>query len=259
MSKIKTNDGIYLNYTDEGTGRPVVLLPGYGGMICTWDMQKEALLAKGYRVICLDRRSHGDSDTPVFGQRMARHGKDVDDLLNALELSDVTLVGHSMGASTVWAYVSLFGDGRLNSIISVDQTPKMLSDEKWPYGMYHLDFSTFPVFFNDPIPEGAVKPLNEELTAKMMAKLTERAFDLEVTFPLLLDHAFADWRDVIAQTKVKVLFIAGEKSPFWSCEHAAASAALCEKGSSEIIKDCGHVVPLEDPESLSRIIVEFLD
>jgi uncharacterized protein (TIGR03083 family) len=53
------------------------------------------LLAGGYRVVAIDRRSHGLSESPAFGQRMARHGKDLDDVLSALDLTDAVLVGGS--------------------------------------------------------------------------------------------------------------------------------------------------------------------
>lgn len=258
MNMIQTNDGVNINYTDKGAGNPIVLISGYSGPLCTWEYEEKALLEKGYRVICMDRRNHGDSDCPTYGQRMSRHGKDIHDLLESLDLHNAVLVGHSMGASSIWAYVSLFGEERLRAIINIDQTPKMLSDDKWKNGMYHLDFAAFPTFFDDPIPDGTAGPVNEELMGKMLQKMEEKPFDLKTTFPLLLDHAFADWRDVIERTKINVLFIAGRKSPYWPCAHAADSAQLCKNGTYEIIEDCGHIVPLEQPEKLKETIERFL-
>ena len=67
-------------------------------------MTTNALVTAGYRGIVFDQRGHGESQTPVFGQRMARHGRDLAELLNHLGVNDATLVGASMGGNTIWAY-----------------------------------------------------------------------------------------------------------------------------------------------------------
>jgi pimeloyl-ACP methyl ester carboxylesterase len=114
MPTITTSDGVRLRYVDEGAGRPVVLLAGFCAPLETWEFQRRALLDAGYRVVAVDRRSHGGSDSPAYGQRMARHGKDLWDVLTALDLDDVVLVGGSMGGSTIWAYYDLFGMERVD-------------------------------------------------------------------------------------------------------------------------------------------------
>src|SRR5579859_6029779 len=100
MPGITTSDGVRLHYTDRGGGTPVVLIAGFTAPADSWALQERALVDAGYRVLALDRRSHGRSESPGYGQRMARHGKDLSDLLTALDLRDAVLVGGSMGAST---------------------------------------------------------------------------------------------------------------------------------------------------------------
>jgi pimeloyl-ACP methyl ester carboxylesterase len=75
MPSFVTSDGVSLHYTDTG----------------------------------VDRRSHGRSGAPAYGQRMARHGKDRAEALDAIGLASVVAVGGSMGASTWWSYLDLFG------------------------------------------------------------------------------------------------------------------------------------------------------
>jgi non-heme chloroperoxidase len=137
MSTFCTSDGVNLSYIEDGKGgHPVVLIQGYTGPAASWALTTDALVAVGYRVIAFDRRCHGESETPVFGQRMARHGRDVGELLEHLGLNDVTLVGASMGGNAIWAYVDQFGPDRLRAIVIADQTPKMLNSPDWPYGHY---------------------------------------------------------------------------------------------------------------------------
>ena len=121
MPEIVTSDGVRLWASDDGYGPSVVLVAGYTAPAASWAFQIDALTAAGHRAIGLDRRSHGRSDAPWYGQRMARHGKDLHDALTRLDLASVVLVGGSMGASAIWAYVDLFGTDGVRGIVSIDQ------------------------------------------------------------------------------------------------------------------------------------------
>ena len=125
-----------LAYTDEGEGRPVVLVHGFTAPASSWALTVDALLDAGYRAITFDRRAHGESESPAHGQRMARHGRDLGELLAHLDLEDAVVVGASMGGNSIWAYVDQFGPARLRGAVIVDQTPKMLNADGWPYGFY---------------------------------------------------------------------------------------------------------------------------
>jgi non-heme chloroperoxidase len=103
MPEIRTSDGVRLWASDDGAGRGVVLVAGFTAPAVSWAFQIDALTAAGFRAIGLDRRSHGLSEAPAFGQRMARHGKDLHDALTQLDLGPVVLVGGSTGASSIWA------------------------------------------------------------------------------------------------------------------------------------------------------------
>ncbi|MGV8875084.1 MAG: alpha/beta fold hydrolase [Rhodococcus sp. (in: high G+C Gram-positive bacteria)] len=63
-------------------------------------------MAAGYRVLALDRRGRGDSESPSYGASMKRHGQDLANFLVAVEITDAVLIGGSMGASTVWCRMS---------------------------------------------------------------------------------------------------------------------------------------------------------
>ena len=104
MPTITTDDGVTLNYLDEGSGRPVVLVSGFRAPATSWRYQTKALLDRGYRVLSLDRRSHGGSQDPAEGHTLDRHGADIGAFLETLDLAGVVLVGGSMGASSSWAY-----------------------------------------------------------------------------------------------------------------------------------------------------------
>ncbi len=226
-----TDDGVKLGYSDRGAGMAAVLIAGYSAPATSWVDQERVLLRHGYRVIAFDRRSHGSSDNPPFGQDMATHGQDLDALLRHLPIQKAFLVGQSQGAATMWSFVSQFGTARLHGLISIDQTPKLINSEDWPYGMVGLTEVTRPTYFDSPLSGPNKKPLNVRIILTMLIRGPKYLrFDREGTKPLLLDQTDADWRDTIRKLDVPVLFVAGEESPFWPREHAAASAALCPQG-----------------------------
>lgn len=254
-----TNDNVKLGYTDKGGGTPVILIAGYSAPATSWYDQEKVLLKNGYRVIAFDRRSHGSSENPPFGQDMATHGKDLAALIHHLQLEKTFLIGQSQGASTMWAYVSQFGTKNLYGLISVDQTPKMLNDDEWPYGMVGLNAQTRPTFFDKPLPNPTNKPVSKLIVLMMVLRGPKYLkFDREGTKPLLLDHADSDWRETIQRTDVPTLFVAGSASPFWPKEHATASAALCPQGEVAIIEGSGHAVNWECPHEFDAVMLDFL-
>ncbi len=265
MPRVTTNDGVTLNYLDEGTGPAVVLLAGYTAPATSWVLQGGALLSAGFRAVAVDRRSHGDSESPMFGQRMSRHGKDLADTLAALDLRDVVLVGGSMGANVIWAYVDLFGTDVVRGVVCVDQTPKMVNTPDWPFGFYGLDDSNVGTFLAEGIPATG-RELPPERTMAAMQRLIERLGAVPEfrsptapeTIWLLRDHAIRDWRDVARRVDVPVLMVAGRASPVWPCEHAAATVADNPLGRSVVIDDCGHGVNFDQPHAFNEQLLAFL-
>jgi pimeloyl-ACP methyl ester carboxylesterase len=77
----------------------VVLIAGFTASAETWQLQRSALLAADHRVPGLDRRSHGASANPVYGQRIARHGKDIRDVVGRVAVPSLFIAGRE---SQLW-------------------------------------------------------------------------------------------------------------------------------------------------------------
>ena len=91
-------NGISLHYSDAGSGDPVLLLMGSGSPGRVWHAhQVPALLAAGYRVITIDNRGIEPSSCPAAFTVHDMVG-DVAGLIEHLGLSDVRVVGTSLGA-----------------------------------------------------------------------------------------------------------------------------------------------------------------
>jgi hypothetical protein len=105
MSYIKVgqenSQPIEIYYEDHGSGSPVVLIHGWPLNGDAWEKQTAALLAAGHRVITYDRRGFGRSSKPGVGYNYDTFATDLNALLNALDLTGVSLVGHSMGTGEI--------------------------------------------------------------------------------------------------------------------------------------------------------------
>lgn len=263
MPTISTDDGVRLVYDDEGTGSPVVLIAGFKAPRTSWLFQRRALLARGYRVIALDRRAHGDSDPgPADGHTMARHGQDLNNFLTALDLRDAVAIGGSQGASTIWSYVRQFGTDRLAGAIAVDQTPRMLNGDGWGYGFYGYTDENRDTYFAKGIPPtGHEPPRTPEVGMRTLQALARPGVDPTKRPPLsptdlelLHDHAIQDWRPEVARLDGPMLLVAARSSDFWPYQHAEAAGA-----QSAIMDNVGHAANVEDPDAFNAIMLDFLE
>lgn len=265
MATVSTNDGVSLHVTEDGEGPAVLLVAGFTAPATSWALQVDALVAAGYRAVCVDRRSHGLSEAPWYGQRVSRHGKDLHDVIDALDLDDVVLVGASMGASAIWAYLDLFGTDGVRGVVTVDQTPRMINDDGWQHGFYGLTPDNAGTMFAEGVPAtGRGRTLEQMMPA--IVRLTQRVGEgaglgapiRPETLPLLRDHAQQDWRDVLPRCGVPMLLVAGRESQLWPCEHAEASVVGAAHARAVVLEDCGHAVNIEQPEAFNAELLGFL-
>jgi non-heme chloroperoxidase len=110
---------IEIYYEDHGSGSPVVLIHGWPLNGDAWEKQTAALLAAGHRVITYDRRGFGRSSKPGLGYNYDTLAADLDTLLSALDLTDVSLVGHSMGTGEITRYIGKYGTKRLRKAVLI--------------------------------------------------------------------------------------------------------------------------------------------
>ena len=132
MAEITAHHGLFKNtdlHVDDtgGSGRPVVLIHGWPLSGASWEHQVGAFAAAGYRVITYDRRGFGRSDKPMTGYTYDTLTEDLHTLLEELDVSDVTLVGFSMGGGEVARYFSKYGSERLHSVVFASAVPPFLA------------------------------------------------------------------------------------------------------------------------------------
>ena len=117
---------IEIHYDDHGSGQPVVLIHGYPLNGASWEKQERVLLDAGYRVITYDRRGFGKSSQPTVGYDYDTFAADLATLLDQLDLTDVVLVGFSMGTGEVTRYLGTHGSGRVSKAVLLGAIPPFL-------------------------------------------------------------------------------------------------------------------------------------
>jgi len=136
MSTITTEDGTQIYYKDWGKGPVVTFSHGWPLSSDAWDGQMLFLAQNGFRVVALDRRGHGRSSQAAFGNDMNGYADDLAAVIEALNLKDATLVGHSTGGGEVARYIGRHGTKRVAKAVLVAAVPPiMLKSASNPEGL----------------------------------------------------------------------------------------------------------------------------
>lgn len=117
MSYVTTKDGTAIFYREFGEGRPIVFSHGWPLNADAWDGQMLFLSQHGFRVIAHDRRGHGRSGQPAAGNDMNTYADDLAAVINALDLKNAILVGHSTGGGEITRYITRHGTARVAKIV----------------------------------------------------------------------------------------------------------------------------------------------
>jgi non-heme chloroperoxidase len=136
VSFIEARDGTKLFYRSWGAGKPVVFASAWMLNSQAWQYQMLPLSEAGYRCIAFDRRGHGRSEDPGQGFDMDTLAGDVASVMDGLDLSDATLVGHSLGCAEHVRYLTNHGQSRVRRLVLIaPTTPCILKSADNPDGL----------------------------------------------------------------------------------------------------------------------------
>ena len=125
-STITTKDDTEIYYKDWGKGPVVTFSHGWPLNSDAWDGQMFFLAQNGFRVVAHDRRGHGRSSQPFSGNDMDGYADDLAAVIEALDLKDVVLVGHSTGGGEVVRYIARHGKKRVAKTVLIAAVPPIM-------------------------------------------------------------------------------------------------------------------------------------
>lgn len=250
-------DGNSLQYVSYGEGPPVLFIHGLGGSANVWHGVMQAM-QQHHHVIALDLRGHGRS------QGRGKFAidlwvKDIQKLLSTLELSAVSVVGHSLG-TLVAQQLAIKSPDLIDSLVLVGGisyfSPETAKAYETRADLVEKDGLDAIV---DGWLEGAISPQSHAMQAGMAGLLRELILRNDPLNYAKSCRALAQIppirRDEIGQPTLVVTGAHDRSTPLGMAEELARSIPVCRV---KVLPDVGHWVPLEAPGPLAATILEFL-
>lgn len=262
---IKVNN-LKFNVVIEGKGSSVILLHGFPDSAYVWREQIKALSRKGYQVIAPDLRGTGDSDAPP---RRKDYGidiicSDVVALMDHLGIEKASVIGHDWGAVTGWVFTGTYPE-RVNcyAALSVGHPKAYRSN------IEQLLRAWYTVLFQIPcVAEKSIQGFDWFLMRKLTNNHPEvghwsEDMNREGRLSLALNWYRANEMHMLfgdfPRIKVPVLGIWGSGDIFLSETAMLLSAKYVDAPwRYERIEGAGHWIPLDAPERLNNILIDYL-
>ena len=272
MATFTTSDGTNIFYRDWGAGRPIVFSHGWPLSGDAWAGQMQFLVDRGYRVIAHDRRGHGRSDQPSGGNVMDRYADDLAELIEALELQDIVLVGHSTGGGEVVRYVGRHGTARVAGLVPISAIPPlMLKTDANPDGVpkeifdgiragvlngrsqYYRDLAE-PFFGANRPGSNVAQGIKDEFWLVSMQCGVKAAYECVAVF------SETDLTEDLKRIDVPTLFLHGDDDQIVPFANSAAKATKLVGGSVlKVYPGGSHSLPQTAQEQVNTDLLAFIE
>lgn len=265
------NKPVKIYYEDYGKGKPVVFIHGWPLSGSMWEYQVTQLPQQGLRCITYDRRGFGKSDRPFDGYDYDTLAGDLKSLLEELDITDVTLVGFSMGAGEIAKYFSLYGGKRVSKVVIVSGvTPYMLKTDSNPEGVPQEEFDKMakamiedrPAFmenFNKDF--FSVSLTNHPVSDAFLANSLTKVMDASPIATLECAKSFSstDFRKDVVKINVPTLIIHGNNDKTVPVKPTGEESARLIKGARFIIYEgAPHGLWYTEKDKLNQDLIDFI-
>jgi non-heme chloroperoxidase len=264
-------NSVNLFFEDLGSGQPVVLIHGWPVSHEMWEYQVAAIVNSGYRCIAYDRRGFGQSDKPWSGYDYDTLAADLNELIEALDLSNVVLVGFSMGGGEVARYLGKYGSSRIAKAVFISSVvPLMIKTDDHEEGVPGEVFDGIvaniqndrPAFLTDFgkqfFSEGVLnKPVSTEIQ-QWMHQLAIVASP-KATADCVRSFSATDFRADLSTITIPVMIIHGndDKTVPIKATGDLTSAAL-PNAEYYILEDAPHGLFITHKAELNQLLINFL-
>jgi non-heme chloroperoxidase len=237
-SFIETRDGTRLHWREWGRGAPMLFVHSWAMRSEMWDYQVAALAERGFRCLAYDRRGHGRSDIPAAGYDYDTLADDLAAVIEALDLSGLTLVGHSMGGCEILRYLTRHGSARVKRIALLAPTaPLMARAPDNPAGVPAEVLEAVRAEWRRDFPKWVADNTAPFFTPETSPALVKWAVDMLLEIPLPVAIACnravteTDFRRELRRIEVPTLLLHGDKD-------ASAPLPLTGEPAAALIPNC---------------------
>jgi non-heme chloroperoxidase len=271
MSTITTSEGVEIFYKDWSTGAPIVFSHGWPLNADAWDAQMLFFGQQGYRVIAHDRRGHGRSSQTWEGNDYDTWADDLSVLIERLDLTNLTLVAHSMGGGEIARYVGRHGTSRLAKMIFIGAVPPlMLQTDANPGGLplsvfdalraglvenrsqFYKDTSVG--FFSYNRPDAKVSEATEEQFWRLGMQSGVKA-----SYDCIAQFSETDFTEDLKKIDVPTLFMHAEDDQIVPYQDSSVLAEkLVQNGTLKIYPGFSHGMAITEAETINSDLLAFI-
>ena len=276
MPYFVTSDNCKLYYENKGNGDPIIFVHGWTASRLSFLLQTQ-YLSKNHEVITYDLRGHGASDRGAVTESnmtIDRLAIDLRELIEYLGFEKVNVCGWSMGASTIFNYVQLYGNDRLKSIGIIDMTPKLVTDDEWTLGLYgkfnSKDNNEFIISlaksFSEtmadfvPLTFAKWKRNDPEIFPELFKMTMDRVSGNtpHCMLPLWISMSGKDYRQILSKIEVPTFLAYSGDGQLYSPAHGEYMKEHIKNSVLNIFPRCGHGLIVDNPEKFNRDYDAFL-
>lgn len=266
---VRVSPDLEIYYEEAGSGEPIIFIPGWTGS-SYYFRQQVAHFSKNYRAISYDPRGQGRSSKTPENNNYTQHGHDLKAFMDALNLKDAVLVGHSAGCKEAHAYFRAYGTENVKAFVCIDHPPKAIIEEEGDWGTIsevgdfvedHDELAYDRENFTPGFTQALVsRPLTEaELNALSdMVMQTPTSIALQLSY----DSNVADYTSEaqMIDGEIPVLYVL--PSPGWYegwTQVAQAWLANNAPNTEVVVIEGGHNLHWEVPNKFNAAVNAFLE
>ncbi len=258
-------------YEDLGKGDPVILIHGWPLSHRMWEYQVEEIVNAGFRCITYDRRGFGESDKPWGKYDYDTLALDLKNIIEHLDLKNVTIAGFSMGGGEVARYIGKFGSKNIKKAALISAVPPfMLKTKDNPDGIEQKVFDGFKKSIREDRP-GFLAGFGKDFVNYSDNK--DRISEDQVHFNWIVaclasskasldcvdSFAETDFREDLKKFDVPTLILHGDEDNIVPIDIAGKkSSKLVPNAKFEVIKGAPHGLTMTHKKEFNKIFLEFL-
>lgn len=259
MRRFTASDGAHVAYSDEGRGRPLVLL--HGLMADSAFFERQRALADSFRIVAVDLRGHGATPAGTEPPTIRRLADDVAELAAALDLEGAVGIGWSLGAAVLWRVLAGPASPRFVGAVVVDMTPRVLNDAGWDLGLSRETCEARSQAIRDDFPAFAAAA-GQAIFAEPGAAADRAARAFAANDPAAIGALWEslveeDFRPLLPSIRQPTLVVHGAHSHLYGADTAGHLVAALPKARAVAFDRSGHAPHLEESERFNATIREF--
>ena len=252
----------FLHVADSGKGdKCVVLLHGYLESMYVWD-DFLPLITPEVRVITVDIPGHGITDSVAEVHTMEMMADILHDMLDAMGIERVTMVGHSMGGYIALAFCEKYPES-LDGLVLLSSTPNADTEQKVENRRREIELvrAGKKDMLAKVAPEAGFAVQNRKRFKDYIEDLVEQVHITDDDgIVALLEGMITrkDQNEMLRESAVRQLFILGKLDNYISVEAAEAFIEKNPQAQVAWLEKSGHMGFIEEPQACAEALLGFV-